>query len=246
VPPYPAQWPERSSDDVAVCDKRYVALTTALARSLVTSMTACDGQLAAQPLSRLRLFGAEITTTTAAAAALVTLAGLATWAGVTAIGGDYSLAAAFAGVWNTLPIMLLSVGAAGFATGWLPRWVGAVGGIPATGGFLLLVIADSIGAPAWIRGISPFAHLTPVPLTRPRLECGNGDGGRCRGAHRRGRTRLPATRSANVIGRRQPLVLVRSGTGAGNVDHRAFLSRETESGSGRAGSAAAALSRRTA
>jgi ABC-2 type transport system permease protein len=39
-----------------------------------------------------------------------------------------------------------------------------VGSLPATGGFLLLVIADSVGAPAWVHDISPFAHLAPVPL----------------------------------------------------------------------------------
>jgi len=32
------------------------------------------------------------------------------------------------------------------------------------GGFLLLVIADSVRAPAWVRAISPYAHLAPVPL----------------------------------------------------------------------------------
>ncbi len=26
------------------------------------------------------------------------------------------------------------------------------------------MIADSVGAPAWIRELSPFAHLAPVPL----------------------------------------------------------------------------------
>nr|BFE74160.1 hypothetical protein GCM10020092_074610 [Actinoplanes digitatis] len=36
--------------------------------------------------------------------------------------------------------------------------------LPATGGFLLLVIAESVGAPDVVRGISPFAHLAPVPL----------------------------------------------------------------------------------
>jgi ABC-2 type transport system permease protein len=33
-----------------------------------------------------------------------------------------------------------------------------------TGGFLLLVIADSIAAPGWVRDLSPYAHLAPVPL----------------------------------------------------------------------------------
>jgi ABC-2 type transport system permease protein len=33
-----------------------------------------------------------------------------------------------------------------------------------TGGFLLLVIADSVSAPGWVRDLSPYAHLVPAPL----------------------------------------------------------------------------------
>ncbi|MDI6105215.1 hypothetical protein QLQ12_42185 [Actinoplanes sp. NEAU-A12] len=123
--------------------------------------------LAAAPVSRTRLLGVDLAATAAAAAVLVTVAGLATWAGVAAIGGDLPLVAALHGVWNILPIVLLSVGAAAFATGWAPGWVGVAGGLPATGGFLLLVIADSVAAPQWLRELSPFAHLAPVPLTGP-------------------------------------------------------------------------------
>lgn len=36
--------------------------------------------------------------------------------------------------------------------------------LPAAGGFLLQTITQSIGAPAWVIDLSPFAHLAPVPL----------------------------------------------------------------------------------
>lgn len=119
----------------------------------------------AQPIGRLRLLGAELAATTGGAVVLVSLAGVAVWSGIAATGGDLSLSAALAGAWNTLPIMLISLGAAVLATGWLPRAAALAGSLPATGGFLLLVIVDSVGAPAWVREISPFAHLAPVPLT---------------------------------------------------------------------------------
>jgi ABC-2 type transport system permease protein len=35
------------------------------------------------------------------------------------------------------------------------------------GGFLHTVVADSISAPAWVVGISPFVHLAPVPAVAP-------------------------------------------------------------------------------
>ncbi|MDR7276009.1 ABC transporter permease [Catenuloplanes atrovinosus] len=121
--------------------------------------------LASQPISRIRLIGAEIAVTAAAAAILITGTGLATWLGVTAIGGELPINDALRGTWNVLPIVLLSLGAAVFAAGWAPRWTGPLGGIPTVGGFLLLVVAESVAAPTWIRDISPFAHLAPVPLS---------------------------------------------------------------------------------
>lgn len=127
-----------------------------------------DGRLtalAAQPVSRTRLLGAELLATAAGAAGLVSAAGVLTWCGVAAVGGDLGLLAALPGAWNTLPIVLLSLAAAAVAAGWAPRAVAVLGALPATGGFLLLVIADSIDAPGWVRGISPFAHLAPVPVT---------------------------------------------------------------------------------
>lgn len=121
--------------------------------------------LTAQPVSRLRLLAAELAATTGGAVALVAVAGVAVWSCIAATGGDLSLLAALEGAWNTLPIVLISLGAATLATGWAPQAAALAGSMPATGGFLLLVIADSVGAPAWVREISPFAHLAPVPLT---------------------------------------------------------------------------------
>ncbi|GAA2703239.1 ABC transporter permease [Actinoplanes palleronii] len=121
--------------------------------------------LTAQPISRARLLGAEIAVTMGAGTVLTTIAGIATWSGVTTVGGDLGLVAALSGVWNTLPLVGLSLGAAVFATGWAPRWVSVIGAVPTTGGFLLLVVAESVAAPDGIRELSPFAHLAAVPLT---------------------------------------------------------------------------------
>ena len=125
--------------------------------------------LACGPLTRVRLIGAEIVATGVAAAVLVTGAGLCTWAGVTIMDGDLTVAAAVRGAGNVLPVVLLSLGAAVLAVGWAPRWTALAGSLPAIGGFLLLVVAESVAAPSWVRDISPFAHLAPVPLTGPDI-----------------------------------------------------------------------------
>jgi len=121
--------------------------------------------LASQPIIRARLLGAEVAAATGGVVMLATTAGLAIWLGVTSTGGALPLSAALTGAWNTLPIALLSLGAAVLALGWLPRATGAVGALPAVGGFLLLVTAETAGAPQWVIAISPFAHLAPVPFT---------------------------------------------------------------------------------
>ena len=120
--------------------------------------------LAAQPVTRIRLLGAEVAAAAAGAVLLTAVAGLAAWAGVAATGGGLTLPAALAGAANTLPITLLALGAAVLALGRLPRMTAAVGGVPTVGGFLLLVTAQSAGAPGWVADLSPFAHLAPVPM----------------------------------------------------------------------------------
>ncbi|HXV93057.1 MAG TPA: polyketide antibiotic transporter, partial [Pseudonocardia sp.] len=123
--------------------------------------------LYAQPLTRLRLLGAEVAATAAGALVLVVAAGLALWAGAVAVGAGLGLGAALAGALNVLPVVLLCLGAAVLALGRAPRVVALVGMLPAVGGFLLLVLADSTGAPEWVGELSPFAHLATVPEVGP-------------------------------------------------------------------------------
>jgi ABC-2 type transport system permease protein len=119
--------------------------------------------LYAGPVTRTRSAGAEAAAAAAGAVVLAVVAGVATWLGTTIAGAGLRLGAALAGVVNVLPIVALCLGAAVLALGVLPRAVSVVGALPAAGGFLLLVVADSVAAPGWVRGLSPFAHLAPVP-----------------------------------------------------------------------------------
>ncbi|PWR07253.1 polyketide antibiotic transporter [Micromonospora acroterricola] len=123
--------------------------------------------LYAQPVTRLRLLATEAAVTASGAVILTANAGLATWAGATAVGAPLHLDAALAGAVNVVPVAVLCLGAAIFALGWLPRAVALIGALPAAGGFLLQVIVDSTGAPHWVSQLSPFAHLASVPDVPP-------------------------------------------------------------------------------
>ncbi|MFD9445613.1 hypothetical protein ACFWBR_42790 [Streptomyces sp. NPDC060006] len=119
--------------------------------------------LYAQPLTRTKALTSEITATLGGVIVLTTAAGFATWAGARAVGADLSLLPALSGAWNGLPIVLLCLGTGVLALGWAPRAVAAISSLPAAGGFLLNVIADSSGWPAWAGRLSPFAHMAAVP-----------------------------------------------------------------------------------
>ncbi|MGV9927122.1 polyketide antibiotic transporter [Nocardia rhamnosiphila] len=119
------------------------------------------------PLSRYQLAGAETLVAAAGAAVLLTTAAVALWAGAVLTGTPLGLGQALAGAFNTAPVALLALGAAVLALGWYPSAVSPLGALPVVGGFLLDVITRSVGAPAWLIQVSPFAHLAPVPETTP-------------------------------------------------------------------------------
>jgi ABC-2 type transport system permease protein len=121
----------------------------------------------AAPVTRIRLLTAEAGVAIGAALILLGVAGVAVWAGSTSVRAGLGLGDAFAGALNVFPVVLLCLGAAVLALGWAPRVVGGIGALPAAGGFLWLVLADSVQAPAWVSSLSPFAHLAAVPATTP-------------------------------------------------------------------------------
>ncbi len=123
--------------------------------------------LLAGPVTRARLLAGHVLVTAAAAVALTVVAGVALWAGAAAVGSPLGFGESLAGALNTLPVTALGLGAAVLALGLAPGAVIPIGLLPGVGGFLHTVVADSIGAPAWVVGISPFVHLAPVPAVAP-------------------------------------------------------------------------------
>jgi ABC-2 type transport system permease protein len=123
--------------------------------------------LFAAPVARTRWAGVEAGVVGAGCLVLAVAAGLATWAGTSAVGAGLGLWPALAGVLNSVPVALLSLGAALLALGWLPQAVLPVGALPTVGGFLLQALADSFGWPHWVLWLSPFTHVNTVPAQAP-------------------------------------------------------------------------------
>ena len=123
--------------------------------------------LFAAPISRTRLIFTEIAATAVGLIVLHATAALAIWTGAAITDTPLGIRAALAGALNTAPIAWLALGAAALALGWLPSAVGAIGALPVAGGFLLNVVAQSTHAPGWLVNLSPFAHLSAVPITPP-------------------------------------------------------------------------------
>ncbi|WP_250548975.1 ABC transporter permease [Pseudonocardia sp. H11422] len=119
------------------------------------------------PVSRRRWAGVEGGVTAVSALVLVVICGAALWTGAALVGAPLGLGAALAGALNVLPVALLSLGAAVLALGWAPGAVLAIGALPAAGGFLWQVVAQSAGWPDWVLWISPYDHLAAVPAVAP-------------------------------------------------------------------------------
>ena len=117
----------------------------------------------AGPVSRRRWFVLQGATGVAGIVMLAVGAGLCSWAGASAVGAEVPLGAALAGALNVVPIAWLSLGAALFAFGWWPPLTFAVGALPAVGGFLLQVLAETLRWPSWALALSPYEHVQAVP-----------------------------------------------------------------------------------
>jgi ABC-2 type transport system permease protein len=138
----------------------------AAARIAALAADEAAGRLAllyALPVSRARWAATEAAAVAGGTLVLAAAAGLAAWAGAAGAGAGLSVGEALAGALSVVPVALLCLGAALAALGWARSAVLAVGVLPAAGGFLLLVLADTLDWPGAVRWSSPFAHLSAVP-----------------------------------------------------------------------------------
>ena len=119
--------------------------------------------LYSRPVSRVRWAVLEAGVVAVGTVVVAAVAGLATWVGATWVGAGLGPGEALRGALSVVPVALLCLGAALLALGWAPSAVLAIGVLPAAGGFLLQVFAQSFGWPSWVYDLSPFAHLARMP-----------------------------------------------------------------------------------
>lgn len=118
----------------------------------------------AAPVSRWAWMGAGLGVTAAGAAVALVITGLASGVGAAVVTGDPSVVGALAiAHLAQLPAVLAVLALAALLLGWAPRAVAAVWAVV---GFA--VFAGTFGAmlelPSWVTGLSPFDHLTRMPL----------------------------------------------------------------------------------
>ena len=155
------------------------------------------------PVSRVRWAVTEAAAVLVAVVLLAAVTGLALWAGATWVDAGLGVGNALAGALAVVPVALLCLGAAVLALGWAPGAVVAIGVLPAAGGYLLLVFAESFRWPEWVRGISPFAHLAAVPARAAGRRGRDRHGRRGGGPRRRRAGRLRPPRPPGLNGNRR-------------------------------------------
>jgi ABC-2 type transport system permease protein len=117
----------------------------------------------ALPIGRVRWLGGRLLLALAGAVAISLVAGLLAWVGAAARGAGVSLGSMLEAGANCLPVALLFLGAGGLAFALLPRaGVGIAYGLVATT-FVWQLLSGALGAPSWLRDLSPFQHVGLVP-----------------------------------------------------------------------------------
>jgi ABC-2 type transport system permease protein len=119
--------------------------------------------LLALPVGRRGWLGGRLLLATSAAAAISLVAGLCTWAGAASGGARISLPRTLEAGANCLPVALLFLGIAALAYAVVPRASAGIAYGIVTVTFLWQLVGSLLGAPAWLVGLTPFAHVGLVP-----------------------------------------------------------------------------------
>ncbi|HEV3293407.1 MAG TPA: hypothetical protein VG123_30885 [Streptosporangiaceae bacterium] len=115
--------------------------------------------LLALPVGRTGWLTGRLVLAAAAAAVIALLAGLLTWAGVAAGGASVAVGQMLEAGANCVPAALLYLGVAALAYAAVPRASAAAGYGFVVLTFLWPAVGALLGAPSWLVGLTPFAHI---------------------------------------------------------------------------------------
>jgi ABC-2 type transport system permease protein len=122
--------------------------------------------LLALPVGRIGWLTGRLLLAAAAAALICVLTGLLTWAGAAAGGTSVGAWQMLEAGLNCLPTALLFLGVAALAYAVVPRASAAIAYGLLVLTFLWQAVGALVGAPGWLTGLTPFAHIGLVP-TQP-------------------------------------------------------------------------------
>jgi ABC-2 type transport system permease protein len=119
--------------------------------------------LLALPVSRVRWLGGRLLIAACGTTVISLLSGLLTWAGAVSGGVSVSLPSTLEAGANCLPVAALFLGIAALAYAIVPRASAAISYGIVTVTFLWQAVSALLGAPTWLAGLTPFAHVALVP-----------------------------------------------------------------------------------
>jgi ABC-2 type transport system permease protein len=125
--------------------------------------------LFALPVGRRRWLAGRLVIAAAATTALALLLGVCAWAGAAVTNAGVGLTGLLAAGANCIAVSLLFLALGTLLFAWLPRpSPGAAFGLVGVA-FLWELLGGLLGAPGWVDSVSPFRHVTQVPLVAADL-----------------------------------------------------------------------------
>ncbi len=119
--------------------------------------------LLALPVSRRSWLGGRLALAAASVVALSLFAGLLAWAGAAVQNAGISLATMLEAGLNCAPAAILFLAIAALAYALVPRASTALAFALVSVSFVWQLLSAIVGAPAWLRELSPFEHVGLVP-----------------------------------------------------------------------------------
>jgi ABC-2 type transport system permease protein len=144
---------------LAMCAAR---TTTAAADSETDGLA---DHLVVQPVSRIRWLLTHVAVSVATLVGLAVLTGVAAWAAMQLDEGAGSLPRSLGAGLNLVPLAVAVVGLGTLAHGLSPRAVAPFVLSVVGGGYVLELLGVIVGAPNWLRDLSPFHHVAPYPAS---------------------------------------------------------------------------------